>query len=114
MAIESLPPRSLHGLDTADLLKEARRQAGLTQAALAERLGTTQSAVSRWERGREEPRLSTLAGVLDACGVRAQLSFEIDDGVDRAQIRQRLAMTPAQRLAEVTNLSRLLTASRRA
>ena len=30
----------------------ARQRLGLTQAGLAERLGTTQSTVSRWEAGR--------------------------------------------------------------
>ena len=33
------------------LLKEARKAAGLTQAALAQRLGLTQSLVSKMERG---------------------------------------------------------------
>lgn len=96
----------------AGLIRAARAQAGLTQAALAERLGTTQSVVSRWERGGDEPRLSTLARVLRACGLRLVLSTEADD-VDRAQIRQQLAMSPAERLASVANVSRMRASARR-
>ena len=40
-------------------LEKARRQAGLTQAALARKLQTSISHVSRWERGRIYPALPT-------------------------------------------------------
>ena len=97
---------------TAGLIRDARTEAGLTQAALAERLGTTQSVVSRWERGGDEPRLSTLTRILRACGRRLVLSTVADD-VDRAQIRQQLAMSPAQRLASVANVSRMRASARK-
>lgn len=96
------------------LIAAARREAGLSQRALAAAVGTTQSAVSRWERGHDEPRLGRLADLLAACGQTAELVLRRDDGVDRAQIRQQLAMTPADRLASVTNTSRFLARARRA
>ena len=96
----------------ADLIRQARLAAGLTQADLAGRIRTTQSVVSRWERGGDEPRLSTLDRILRACGRRLAITVE-DDDVDRSQIRQQLAMTPAERLASVTNLSRTLATARR-
>ena len=100
--------------DIGRLLRTGREEAGLTQAALAARLRTTQSVVSRWERGGDEPRLSTLVRVLRACGQSLTLSIRPeDDGIDRAQIRQQLAMTPAERLASVTNVSRTLANARR-
>ncbi len=37
------------------LLKQARRQAGLKQTALAERTGTSERALSRWETGAPRP-----------------------------------------------------------
>ena len=43
----------------ADLVS-ARRDAGLSQADVAERMGTTQSAVARLESGEVDARLSTL------------------------------------------------------
>ena len=42
------------------------------------------------------------------------VTFTPDDGVDRAQLRQQLAMTPEQRLASVVNLSRFVAEARRA
>lgn len=94
------------------MVLSARQTAGLSQVQLAERVGTTQSAVSRWENGGDEPRLSTLAAILSACGRRLVLQVETDD-VDRAQIRQQLAMTPEQRLASVVNISRTLASAKR-
>lgn len=99
----------------APMIREARHESGLSQAALAERLSTTQSAVSRWERGHDEPRLSTLHAIFRACGRRLVLVSEVAtlDDVDRAQIRQQLAMTPDERLASVTNISKFVTTARR-
>lgn len=41
-------------------LKLALQNNGLSQAQLAEKLGTTQQTVSRWINGVNEPDLSTL------------------------------------------------------
>ena len=87
------------------LIKRARIEAGWSQADLAARLGTRQPVVSRWERGLDEPRISTLARVMRALGRSLVLVAEPDD-VDRAQLRQQLALTPEERLASVVNLSR--------
>ena len=49
-------------------LKERRTQQGLTQAALAEQVGVSTAAVSKWERGQCLPdiaKLEDLAAVLD-------------------------------------------------
>ncbi|HET9017699.1 MAG TPA: helix-turn-helix transcriptional regulator [Thermomicrobiaceae bacterium] len=46
-------------------LVRARLDAGLTQQQLAARLGTTQSAVARWENGDVIPRLDTLQRLAD-------------------------------------------------
>jgi len=94
------------------LLQSLRAGAGLTQAELAERIGTTQSAVSRWERGHDEPRLSSIRVIAAACGHQITMHVE-PDGVDRAQIQQQLAMTPEQRLASVVNVSQALASARR-
>lgn len=47
----------------------ARTTAGLTQAQLARTLEVSQAELSRWERGRVEPRLGALTKIAEACGV---------------------------------------------
>lgn len=53
---------------TGKLIKESRIQKGLTQSQLADALGVTNKAVSRWETGNSFPDialLSTLSEILD-------------------------------------------------
>lgn len=45
-----------------------RKQRGLTQRELAEAIGVTDKAVSRWERGRGLPDVSLLSPLADALG----------------------------------------------
>jgi transcriptional regulator with XRE-family HTH domain len=107
MAKDRPQRHTLSALGSGRLIREARRLRGLTQADLARRLGTTQSAVSNWERDRDIPRVDTLARILEACGFEADMTFRRHDDVDRAQIRQNLVMTPAERLESVRNVSAL-------
>ena len=55
-----------------DALLKARREAGLSQAQVAERMGTHASAIARLERslatGKHSPSLATLRKYADACG----------------------------------------------
>ncbi len=46
--------------ELGELLKHARKEAGLTQAEIARRLNTTASVVSRWENHAGDLRFSTL------------------------------------------------------
>jgi uncharacterized protein len=57
----------------ADLVREARQRAGLTQAELARRAKTSQPSVNRTERGVSEPSLPILRRLLQACGFRLEL-----------------------------------------
>lgn len=55
-----------------DLLLKARHEAGLTQAQVAERMGTQPPAVARLERslatGKHSPSVATLRKYVEACG----------------------------------------------
>src|SRR5680860_1270379 len=115
MARRDRPPRrSLSSLRTGLLIREARRHAGLTQAELASRLGTKQSAVSNWERGIDVPRVDTLARILDACGFEVDLTFRRHDDEDRSLIALQLSLTPEERLAANTNVAQFVQEGRRA
>ncbi|MBA3620065.1 MAG: helix-turn-helix transcriptional regulator [Acidothermales bacterium] len=80
-----------------DLIREARRRAGLTQAQLAERAGTTQSAVARWERGRSAPSFDTVRRLVRACGFDLFVTIEEYDASDIAQAEQVLRLTTEER-----------------
>ncbi len=57
-------------------LIEARARAGLTQAQLAERMGTKQAAVARLEGGRVRPSFATLRRYAEATGARIVVRLE--------------------------------------
>jgi transcriptional regulator with XRE-family HTH domain len=81
----------------ADLIVEARRRAGLTQRELAERAGTTQSSVARWESGRSEPSFANVVRLLRLCGFVLDVHLErYDDGLrdDWSQAQRLLRLTP--------------------
>ena len=60
----------------ADQLLEARARAGLTQDVVAERMGTTKSAVSRLEAaGKHTPSLATLRRYAKAVGCDLQVKL---------------------------------------
>ncbi len=50
------------------IVYRVRTEAGLTQAELAERMGTTQSAIARMEGGGTRPSLDTLEKLAAAVG----------------------------------------------
>jgi transcriptional regulator with XRE-family HTH domain len=79
------------------LLRSARRRANLTQAQLGERAGLSQAEVARLERAGSNPTAATLERLLRATGHRLELKRL--DAVDESQLRQRLELTPAERLA---------------
>ena len=58
--------RTIQQIDLAMLLREMRENAGLTQSELAKKVGTTQSAIARLERGGRPPRIDTLLRIADA------------------------------------------------
>ena len=55
-------------MDVRELIRDARREAGLTQAVLATRSGTSQATLSSYERGRKDPSATTATRILAAAG----------------------------------------------
>ena len=58
------------------LVREARGRSRLSQRALARRAGTTQAAISRIERGLENPTVERLAQILAGLGWKPVISLE--------------------------------------
>jgi len=86
---------------SGDLIREARLRAGLTQAELGARLGKAQSVIARWERGAVQPSLETVRDVVRACELDLTFHLSKFDDSNVTIIDQHLAMTPAQRFAEL-------------
>lgn len=80
------------------VIREARRRAGLTQAELAQRVGTSQPAIARYERARSMPDLPTLHRVVEACGLELRLELAERDPQRSAAARLALERTPEERL----------------
>ena len=82
-----------------DLLFEVRTRAGLTQAELARRAGTSQSAVARYESGAASPSVSTLSRLLRAAGRRLVVKSEdVGSSIDLSGRRMRRLRANRQRI----------------
>src|SRR6266581_9614028 len=55
-------------MQPAELIRSARLETHLTQVELAARVGTSQSAIARYEGGKTVPSFQTLERLLRACG----------------------------------------------
>jgi len=63
--------------EMSEMLKEARKQAGMTQEQLATKLGTKKSYISRLENGKCDVQLSTLYRVFEE-GLGKKVTITID------------------------------------
>ena len=101
-------------MNAARLLRQARRGAGLSQRALAERTGVPQPHIARIESGAVSPRLDTLDVLLSATGSALELGRRIGTGVDRTLIRAALRRSPEERVLAAGAAARNLAAYLRA
>lgn len=100
-----------------DKIKEKRKEAGLTQEELGEKLGVQKSAVAKWENGRvENIKRSVMLEMSKALGVDP--SYWFDDGEDaedvdlteeQAEVLARYDSLPDDKKELVLNLIRSLT-----
>lgn len=58
-----------------------RIQRGLTQAQLAEKIGTRQPSIARLENGNSIPSLAFLKRIADALDARIELKFISEDAI---------------------------------
>lgn len=67
----------LEKLSIGEQMVRLRLQAGLTQAQVAKRVGTTASAISRYENAEyDRYEIQTLRKIVEACGGHLRLSLE--------------------------------------
>ena len=56
-------------MNIGEKIKELRKEAGLSQRKLAEKIGTDQRNISAWEIGRNEPTIFNCIVVADYFGI---------------------------------------------
>ena len=84
----------------AQIIREARLKAGLTQSELAARLGRERAQVARWETGGQEPSFANLSAAVEACGFTLEVAIaerastpELD-----AELQTSVPQAPQQRV----------------
>jgi transcriptional regulator with XRE-family HTH domain len=95
-----------------DLIREARRRAGLTQAELAVLAGTSQSGIARWEAGRTAVSLDDVVRLVRLCGFDLEVMLLPRDDSDMAQATRLAGLTGQERMDRHARLARQLTGLR--
>ena len=75
-------------MTTGELIKAARKKAGMTQAQLAEKLGISYVGVSQWENDLRNPKLDTLQRIASALGVPVQDLISDWEAVDKEEFKR--------------------------
>ena len=77
------------------ILKLARTMSRLTQAQLAEKSGTSQSAISDIESGKTSPTVDTLVRLIAACGLEMRPGLDKPDTHDPSRLAFQETIDPA-------------------
>lgn len=91
---------------SADLIREARLRAGLTQYDLAERTGRDRSVIARWEQGAVAPSIETLVELVRACGFDVPLELVPLDPSQRDRLRKTALLSPERRVQRLLQTRR--------
>ncbi|GAB3923469.1 helix-turn-helix domain-containing protein [Larkinella terrae] len=61
--------------EIGQLIRNTRKNRSLTQKELGRRLGISESAVNKYESGKENPTLQTLSKIADALDMKLSINF---------------------------------------
>jgi transcriptional regulator with XRE-family HTH domain len=86
---------------SADLIREARLRAGLTQYELAERTNRDRSVIARWEQGAVAPSLETLLELVRACGFNLPLELVPWNDSNLERLRKNVLLSPERRVQRI-------------
>lgn len=93
-------------------MREARRRAGITQTELADRVGTTQSAIARLERGHGHPTMQRISELVEACGLELQVRLVPAEDHDWSMVARNSMLDSDERVARALAGIRLAEAVR--
>ena len=74
----------------ADKLKEARKNAGLTQIELAEKLSVSRQAITKWETGKGIPDVDNLRMISRVLNVSIDFLLDDEEVLDKTVIKEQI------------------------
>lgn len=74
----------------ADKLKEARKNAGLTQVDLAEKLCVSRQAITKWESGKGIPDVENLKMISKVLNVSIDFLLDDEEVLDKTVIKEQI------------------------
>jgi transcriptional regulator with XRE-family HTH domain len=83
---------------SAELIREARLRAGLTQYELADRTGRERSVIARWEQGAVAPNLESLLELVRACGFDLPLELVPNERREEPRLQKNTRLSPERRV----------------
>ena len=86
----------MFAVDSAQLLREARRRAGLTQQQVADRADVSQSLIARIEAGRVSPSFDRLLSLVRTCDLDIRVVALDEDAW--SMVEQGARLSPDERL----------------
>ena len=98
----------------AQLIREARKRAGLSQAELARRARVAQSTVGRIEAGRRVPSTELAERLVRAAGFEIRVGLGEPDPDTDSMFERTLRRSPAERLEDAARAARFVLRGRRA
>jgi transcriptional regulator with XRE-family HTH domain len=87
----------LPGQVAATLIRQARREAGVSQAELGRLTGIHSSVLSAYEHGRRQPSVAALARIASACGQELRIDHP---SAERSTVRAGRILAQVLDLAE--------------
>lgn len=96
-----------------NLVREARKRAGLTQAGLGRRAGVPQSTVAGIESGARSPSTDLVERLVRAAGFEIRVALGEPDPETGSLFARTLRRTPAERLADAARAARFVLRGRR-
>ena len=81
----------------ADLIREARTRAGLTQDELSELSGRPRSLIARWEQGSVSPSIDNFLEIIEVCGFELPLILVERDSTLDGRLDKNRQLSPERR-----------------